>query len=72
MSPLEQVRHLTRRLSPTERAELFAWLALQLVASAEQAPEAEAWDDLDCLCDELAGLGPAATDSAALLTTMRR
>lgn len=70
---LEQVRRLAQELPRAERAELLAWLAQQLAAvTEERAAVDDAWAELDRMREDLAALGPAAVDSAELLSATRR
>jgi hypothetical protein len=72
---LAQVLTLAQRLPAADKLRLIARLAPDLAAALPALPAEDAgdsWGELLRLSDESAALPPLATDSADLLSAMRR
>lgn len=71
---LDQVLTLATRLPPADKLRLIARLAPQVAQVLNTAPEGgdDPLAELDALAAESATLGPAARDSAEVISDMRR
>jgi hypothetical protein len=69
---LAQVLTLAQRLPAADKLRLIARLAPDLAAALPAEDAGDSWDELLRLSDESAALSPLATDSADLLSAMRR
>jgi hypothetical protein len=69
---LAHVLTLARRLPAADKLRLIARLAPDLAAALPVDAADDSWDELLRLGDESAILPPLATDSAELLSAMRR